>query len=93
MILGALPLAVDYVNSREDLLPGKILDYIPVNIGSGDDESIISANSIKYDKNENIGKIENITFLGFLQILYFPFDQKYDLFNDERRRSRVYWTR
>jgi hypothetical protein len=45
VILGALPLAVDYVNSQSDLLPGKILETYAVNIGS--DAAVISSNVIK----------------------------------------------
>lgn len=45
VILGALPLAVDYVNSRNDILPGKTLEYYAVNIGS--DEGVISPSSIR----------------------------------------------
>lgn len=45
VILGSLPLAVDYVNGNADLLPGKILEYHAVNIGS--DASVISSNTIK----------------------------------------------
>jgi hypothetical protein len=45
VILGALPLAVDYVNTQKDLLPGKVLEYYAVNIGS--DAAVISSNTIK----------------------------------------------
>lgn len=45
VILGALPLAVDYVNSNKDLLKGKILEYHAVNIGT--DATVLSSNTIK----------------------------------------------
>lgn len=44
--MGALPLAVDYVNGHGDLLPGRTLEYYAVNIGS--DAAVLSSNTIKY---------------------------------------------
>lgn len=47
VILGSLPLAVDFVNANDDLLPGKTLEYYAVNIGT--DAAVISLNTIKYN--------------------------------------------
>lgn len=43
--MGALPLAVDYVNNNSEFLPGKTLEYYAVNIGA--DDAVISTSSIR----------------------------------------------
>ena len=66
--MGALPLAVDFVNANNDLLPGKTLEYYAVNIGT--DAAVISSNTIKYIyeffSDENRATNESTFFSEFI---------------------------
>lgn len=59
------------MNNNEDLLPGKILEYYAVNIGT--DAAVISSNTIKYIflsfSDENRATSENKFSFNFLFVL------------------------